>query len=69
MGSARWALITCRQHAADCADTANLLCPDGYLILDLSGRPMAAAGPRSPVEVYRGTLRVRCVSSVTEEQR
>jgi hypothetical protein len=60
--SGRWYLISCPERGTRCTQTAGLLCPDGYLVVNADGYQVAASLAGLP-EVRNGLLRVRCAPS------
>jgi hypothetical protein len=58
-----WFLISCAGRRTSCTQTAQLLCPDGYFVVNADGRPMATS-LGGLVEAQNGVLRVRCAPSV-----
>jgi hypothetical protein len=61
--SARWFLISCPGPRTSCTQTAGLLCPDGYYVVNADGDHVASSLGGLP-EVQDGELRVRCAPSV-----
>jgi hypothetical protein len=61
--SGRWLLISCAGRRTSCTQTAGLLCPDGYFVVNADGHPIAAS-LGGLLEAQDGELRVRCAPSV-----
>jgi hypothetical protein len=57
-----WFFISCPKRGTSCTQTAGLLCPDGYRVVNVDGYEIPASLRGLP-EVQDGALRVRCVPS------
>jgi hypothetical protein len=66
--SGRWFLISCPHRGTTCTQTAGLICPDGYLVVNADGYQVAASLAGLP-EVRNGQLRIRCAPSFILEGR
>jgi hypothetical protein len=63
-----WFFIGCPDKRTTCTDTAALLCPGGYLVVNAIGEQVAASLAGLP-QVKDGELRVRCVASFFRDGR
>jgi hypothetical protein len=61
--SGTWFLISCPGLRTSCTQTAGLLCPHGYFVVNADGDHIATSLGGLP-EAQDGQLRVRCAPSV-----